>query len=286
MNSIKILKNYFELTKPRLVSLVLLSAVVGFVMATTREISWKLLTEMLIGTALTAGGSMALNQWMESERDARMKRTAVRPIPQNRISKQGALVFGWTLSISGALFLWVFVNPLSSFIAAATIVSYLFFYTPLKITSVYSTLVGAIPGALPPMIGWAAVHNTLGPGAWILFAIVFFWQMPHFLTLSWMLREQYRAADFKMLAVVDLSGEKVYREIVIYSVVMIPVSLCPVWIGMAGHFYFFGMLILGIGFLAAVLLCRNRLNEKARLLFRLSLLYLTFLQILMLFDKQ
>ncbi|MSR78144.1 MAG: protoheme IX farnesyltransferase [Candidatus Omnitrophica bacterium] len=284
--NISILQNYWELTKPRLVSLVLLSTVVGFVMAEKGSVDWKLLMLTLFGTALTAAGSMALNQWMESDRDAMMKRTAVRPIPQKRISRPQALLFGGILSLTGVALLYTFVNPISSGIAAATILSYLLVYTPLKVKTVYSTLVGALPGALPPLIGWAASRGELNFQGWTLFAIVFFWQMPHFLALSWMLRDQYKVAGFRMLAVLDPDGKQVFKEMVFYSIVMVPVSVLPSFVGLTGIVYGGIMLILSLGFLFLLWKDRNQFNEKARFLFRMSLLYLSILLIVMMIDKQ
>ena len=280
------LKDYWELSKPRLISMVLLSSMVGYYLGMKGNFSWPLFSRTLIGTALTAAGSMALNQWMETDRDAKMKRTENRPLPAGRLTGSQALSFGILTILLGIASLFFFVNKLSAMMSAFTVLSYLFFYTPLKPVTTYSTLAGAIPGAIPPLIGWAAVRGELSWEAWTLFAIIFFWQLPHFLAISWMFRHEFAAANFKMLAVVDQDGRQVARQMVYYSAILLPVSLLPTFMHLTGKVYFIGAAILGMIFIWNSLQCLRDLDGKARLLFRTSLVYLSVLLFLMVVDKQ
>lgn len=279
-------KHYWELTKPRLVSLVLLSTMVGYYLASEGNPFSQLFWLTLIGTALAAGGSMAINQWMETDRDAKMKRTAGRPLPSKKIGLVPALIFGTLLSITGIAWLFRFVNPLSALMSGVTVASYLFCYTPLKPITTHSTLIGAVPGAIPPLIGWSAACGELDFAAWVLFAIIFLWQMPHFLAISWMYRHEFRAADFRFLAVVDTDGKKVAAQMVFYSAALLLMSLIPTFLGLTGKIYFTGALILGIIFFVNALKCLKDLDQNARLLFRTSLIYLSLILILMVVDKQ
>lgn len=278
--------DYWELTKPRLVLLVLLSTVVGYFLAVDDSWDVGLLLAVLIGTAFVAASSMALNQWMEKQPDARMSRTAKRPLPAGRLDSVKALVFGIVLGITGLLILFFTTNVLTCFLSALTVISYLFLYTPLKQKTELCTIVGAIPGALPPLIGWAAVRDSISFEAWILFFIVFFWQMPHFLAIGWMYRKEYEQAGFCMLSCTDQDGQRVARQIVLYSCALLPVSLLPSVVGLTGIFYFFGAFILGIVFVVLAVLSLKNLDQKAKMLFRASIAYLTFLFIFMLLDKQ
>lgn len=278
--------DYLELTKMRLVSLTLWSTAAGFLLANPGPLNKARLFLTLAGAGLVAAGSMSLNEWLERHEDAKMSRTAKRPLPAGRLHPQTALFLGITLALAGCLLLLIKINALSAVLAALTLISYIFIYTPLKKRTELNTLVGAIPGALPPMIGWAAVHEALPWGAWSLFWIIFFWQMPHFYAISWFCRKDYAAAGFKMLSVEDASGKKVGKHIFLYTLAIILVTLLPFWAGMAGPVY--GMAALALGTVLAVLgyLAMKNLDRYARVFFRASLLYLTLLFIFMVFDKQ
>lgn len=279
------IQDYLELSKARLVSLVLLSTAVGFFLASPERADWGALLSCLLGTSFVAAGSMSLNQWMEREEDARMVRTQARPLPAGRMNPLEALVFGIVCSLAGLALLYFANNFETSLLAAITLASYVFIYTPLKRKTSLCTIVGAIPGAIPPMIGWAAAAGHCSYGAWVLFAIIFFWQMPHFLAIAWLCRNDYAAAGFKMLSVEDPEGRFVGRQIVLYSCSLLPVSLVPSAIGLTGTVYFFGALLLGAGLIALSILSYRQIETKARLLFRASILYLALLLTLMFVDK-
>jgi protoheme IX farnesyltransferase len=278
-------RDYWQLTKPRLVFLVLLSSLVGFLLASgdSLKISWLL--SMFIGTALVAAGSMALNQWMEREQDVRMSRTANRPLPSGHVEPFEALLFGVILSISGIAILSFTVETMSSFLAALTLAAYLFLYTPLKRKTELCTIVGAIPGALPTLIGWSAAKGALSFEAWILFSIVFLWQMPHFLAIGWMYRKDYANAGFCMLSVTDDDGWRVGRQIILYSLALLPVSLLPTVVGLTGRLYFIGATVSGVAFIYLGMASLRRMDEKAPSLFRASIFYLSCLLVLMVVDK-
>lgn len=278
-------KDYFELTKFRLVSLVLLSTAVGFILASEGPFNFTLLFAAMMGTSLVATGSMALNQWMEHREDAKMIRTQTRPIPAGKIQTREAFLFGLFLSGLGLLILKYGVNTSSCFLASLTLVSYIIFYTPLKKITSLCTIVGAVPGALPPLIGWVAVSGRPSYEAWVLFAIIFLWQMPHFLAIAWLYRKDFEQAGFKILSTEDPDGKQVARQILLYSSALLPVSLLPSLVGVCGFLYFFGALALGMGFVGLSLVSLTRLNEKARALFRASILHLALLLILMVLDK-
>lgn len=277
--------DFLELTKPRLVSLVLLSTAVGFFLASSERISPLFFFVVLLGTSLVAAGSMALNEWIERAEDAKMQRTLSRPIPAGRIEPLGALVFGLVLSAAGFLILFYAANPVTVLFAGLTFSVYLGLYTPLKKITSLCTPIGAIPGALPPLIGWAAVQGRVPYEAWVLFAIIFLWQMPHFLAIAWLYRKDYENAEFKMLSVDDPDGRQVGRQILLYSAALLPVSLLPSVVRMTGIFYFFGALILGIGLVTLGFVGLSRLAATARLLFRGSILYLSLLLLLMVLDR-
>lgn len=279
------LKDFLELTKPRLVSLVLLSTAVGFYLASCGAVDGTVLLRTLLGTALVAGGSMALNEWMERDEDARMKRTSSRPIPSGRIRPAFALVFGILISLAGFASLWI-IQPISALVASLIWVSYLLIYTPLKKRTSLCTLAGAIPGALPPLIGWTAASGGRPDlQAWILFLIIFLWQMPHFFAIAWLHRADYTAAGFRMLSVEDPGGNRVARQILLYSFATVQASFLASAAGLTGPVYFWGALVAGFLVLALAVTGLERLNEKARSLFRASVLYLAFLFLLMVVDK-
>jgi protoheme IX farnesyltransferase len=280
--------NYFELTKPRITFFILMSTAIGFVFGNHLGHAWTWLTliHTLLGTALIASGSATLNQWYEHESDALMKRTRSRPIPSGRVSAHGALWFGVVLSVLGFGELWLGVNLLTAALALFTLGSYLFLYTPLKRRSPISTTIGAIPGAMPPLIGYAAASGHLNWEAGILYAILFLWQFPHFYAIAWMYREDYARAGIRMLPVVEPNLDSTSRRIVLYSLFLIPISLLPKFADMAGNVYLFGALVLGLLMLAAgarTLIDNSR--PRARLVLQASVFYLPLLYGLLAFDR-
>ena len=274
------------LAKPRLNLLVVVSAVAGYVMASgdTHDV-WRLLFTV-VGTGLVAGGASAFNQVIERGPDSLMRRTRLRPIPDGRLATREAWVFGSVLTVAGLTMLALGANVLSAIVAFATLVSYAVVYTPLKRYSSFSTVVGAIPGALPPVIGWAAALDELSQGAWVLFGIVFLWQLPHFLAIAWIYREDYARAGFPMLPVIEPDGRSTARQAVIYALALLPLSLAPTAIGMTGAVYFAGALVLTLAFLAlAIKFGLSRSVADARRLFFGSIIYLPLLWMLMIANK-
>ncbi|MFM8459099.1 MAG: heme o synthase [Chthoniobacterales bacterium] len=239
-----------ELVKARLSLLTLATAMAGFALGVKDSWNWLLLAATLGGTALCAGGAAALNQWWEREHDGLMKRTRQRPLPAGRMTSSDALVAGSVLSVSGVLCLALFANLLSASLAAATIIFYILVYTPLKRVTSLNTIIGAVPGALPPLIGWTAARGSIDAEGLTLFAILFLWQMPHFLAIAWLYREDYAQAGFKMLSEGDESGVVTGRQAVIYSLALLVVSLLPSVFFAYSAVYFYGALVLGVGFTA------------------------------------
>jgi len=238
-----------------------------------------------MGTGLIASGTAALNQWYEREADRHMRRTQMRPLPSGRLTPNRALWFGIALSVAGGLELGFGVNWLSSAVGVSTLILYLFLYTPMKQKTWWSTTVGAFPGAMPPLIGYAAAAGRLTPDAWALFAILFLWQFPHFYAIAWMYREDYSRAGIKMLPVVEPDGRSTSRQILIYSVLLIPISLLPKWMGMTGGIYMAGAIALGLGFLyAGVRVSFDRTRARARRVLLASVVYLPVLYVLMVLD--
>jgi protoheme IX farnesyltransferase len=266
---------YVELTKPRLTSLVIFTTWLGFAFASHPTRYDARLFHTLIGSWLVASGAAALNEWMERDRDALMRRTQARPLPQKRLTPESAFHFGMGISMAGVMELAIFVNPLTSLLALASLGCYLLAYTPLKTRTSLCTLVGAIPGAIPPVMGWTAARNSLGPGAWTLFAILFLWQLPHFLAIAWMYREDYARAGFPMLPVIDPDGTSTGRMILLYTAVLIPVTLVPTRLGLAGFSYFWAALALGSAFFACgAWTAFYRTAASARRLLLASVMYL------------
>jgi len=286
---------YIELTKPRITWLILMSTGVGYFFGLPSADSWKgFLREIdlfpflhtLLGTALMASGTAALNQWFEREADRKMRRTANRPLPAGRVSVGGALLFGIALSLGGFAELWFGVNRLAAAVGGFTWATYLFCYTPLKQRTWWSTTVGAIPGALPPVIGFAAAAGSLTREAWVLAAILFLWQFPHFYAIAWMYKDDYARAGIRMLPVVEPDGRFTAQQIVIYGMALIPVSLTPALIGMSGVVYAAGAFILGLWFLySGVRVAFERTNIRARRVLVTSVLYLPLIYGLMLLDR-
>jgi protoheme IX farnesyltransferase len=275
--------DWIELTKPRITTLVVFTALVGFVTASAGSPWTALLLAALAGTGLVAGGASALTLVLERATDALMHRTCSRPIPAGRIRPADAGLFGALLTLAGLLLLAAASGPLAAFVAFSTWASYLFLYTPLKRRTHLATLVGAVPGALPPVIGWAAAQGRLEPGAFILFAIVFLWQIPHFLAIGWLYREDYERAGLPMLPVIDREGTLTGRQAVLHSVALLVVSLAPVVAGLGGALYLAGALVLGVALtLAALRLASARSLGAARVLFLASVLYLPALTSLLL----
>ncbi len=267
-----------ELVKARLSLLVLSTTLVGFLLGQGRSpISWIDLSATLIGTALSACGAAALNQWWERDVDALMRRTRTRPLPAGRMHPTDALLFGIFFSVFGIACL-AFVNPLAASLAAATVIVYVLIYTPLKRISSINTLVGAVPGALPPLIGWIAATGQANLPGWVLFAILWFWQMPHFLAIAWMYREEYAAAGFIFITGHDTNGGATSRQAVLYALCLLPVSLVPAFIGLNTPAYFIGALGLGAAFGAlAIRFALRRTRDAARVLFFGSIIYLPLL---------
>jgi len=280
------LKDFVELTKPRVVIMILVTTLVGFYLGTLGVPDYIRLLHTLIGTALAAGGTLALNQLMEREADAKMQRTKLRPLPDGRLQPFDALVFGFVITVGGLIHLSLMVNTLSAAVTAAIVISYLFAYTPLKQKTSLCSTVGAIPGALPPVIGWAAARGSLDIEAWILFAIMFLWQVPHSLAIGWLYREDYARAGFRLLAVVDTDGKSMSYQIVANCFALLSVGLIPSLIGLTGSLYFFTALVLGGIFLwSGINLARSCSQTAARRLIFASLLYLPILLVIMMLDK-
>jgi len=279
------MRDYIELTKPRVTWLILMSTAVGFYFGVHGAWSLAVLVHALLGTALIASGTFTLNQWYEREADAKMHRTRMRPLPTGRVTPRRAFVFGVLLSLVGFVELWLGANVLTAVLGMFTLLSYLLAYTPLKQRSKHSTTVGAVPGAMPPLIGFAASAGVLTPEAWVLFAILFFWQFPHFYSIAWMYREDYERAGIRMLPVVEPDGESTARQILIYSLLLIPVSLAPSFLAMSGRLYLVGALLLGASFVyAGIRVARERTTLRARGVLLASVMYLPLLYGLMLLD--
>jgi heme o synthase len=278
-------KDYLELTKPRITWLIVMSTAVGYYFGHSGLWSLWSVLHSLLGTALIASGTAALNQWYEREADRHMRRTQARPLPAGRLQPGQALIFGIVLALVGGLELGLFVNWLTSALGIATLAMYLFLYTPLKQKTWWSTTVGAIPGAMPPLIGYAAAANALKPEAYVLGAILFLWQFPHFYAIAWMYREDYSRAGIRMLPVVEPDGESTARQILLYSVLLIPISLLPKWMGMTGSLYMIGALALGLIFLySGIRVSMDRTKVRARNVLLASVVYLPVLYVLMVLD--
>lgn len=277
---------FCELIKARLTFLVLLTTLVGFYVGSVGAINVSVMMYALAGTGLLACGAAALNQLLERQYDAKMRRTENRPLPSGRLQPEVVLIFGGVSSMAGLILLAWAVNLLTSFLGALTLISYLFIYTPLKRVTWLNTAIGAVPGALPPLMGWTAARGELGGAGWSLFAILFFWQIPHFLAIAWLYRDEYAKAGFVMLPTVDPDGFRTGRQAVSHTVGLLLASLMPAFFGLAGTIYFAGAILLGITFLAFALLFARTLSiERARQLFFISITYLPLLLGLMVLDK-
>jgi protoheme IX farnesyltransferase len=282
----RLLGDYLILTKVRITTLVLVTAATGFLLASRDGLDVALLAWTLLGTGLAASGAAALNQVLERAVDARMQRTARRPIPAGRMSATHGLAVGLALSVAGVGVLGARVNLLTAALGAATVLLYVGVYTPLKRMTTLNTIVGAVPGAIPPVMGWTAATGALGAPAGVLFAILFLWQLPHFLAIAWIFRDDYRRGGFPMLPVVDPDGRATGHQVALYCAALVPVSLLPTLLGLTGPTYFFGALVLGVGFLAFGLrMARHRRGREARGVLLASVTYLPLLLALLIIDR-
>jgi protoheme IX farnesyltransferase len=277
---------YVTLTKPDVSFLVLMTTAAGYYMGARGPVGWVHMIHTVFGTMLIAAGTAALNHYSERESDRYMRRTASRPLPSGTLQPREALAFGVLLSVSGAVYLYFSAGLLASGLGVATCLSYLLAYTPLKKRTVWATFVGAFPGAVPPMIGWAAAAGSLDLGAWLLFAILFLWQFPHFHAIAWMYREDYARAGILMLPVVDREGTRTFRQIVLTAAALIVVSLLPSILGLAGVLYFFGALTLNLALLQVCLWAASaKTNVRAKWLMHATVLHIPLLLALMTYDK-
>jgi len=277
---------YFALTKPDVSFLVLMTTAAGYYMGARGPVNWLHMSHVIFGTLLIAGGTAALNHYVERESDRYMRRTASRPLPSGVLQPGRALAFGVALAIAGAVDLYVAAGLLASGLGVLTCLSYLLAYTPLKKRTVWATFVGAFPGAIPPMIGWVAATGSLDRGAWLLFGILFLWQFPHFYAISWMYREDYARAGILMLPVVDREGTRTFRQIILYAAALVGVSLLPAVLGLAGIVYFFGALVVCTALLQVCLwAASNKTNARAKWLMHATVLHIPLLLGLMAYDK-
>jgi protoheme IX farnesyltransferase len=277
---------YLTLTKPDVSLLVLMTTGAGFYMGARGPVDWLRLAHTVFGTMLIAAGTAALNHYIERDSDRYMRRTAARPLPSGVLKPNEALLFGVGLAIAGAADLWLAGGALASALGILTCLSYLLAYTPLKKRTVWATFVGAFPGAVPPMIGWAAATGSLDRGAWVLFAILFLWQFPHFHAIAWMYRDDYSRAGILMLPVVDRDGSRTFRQIILTSIALIGISLLPSLLGLTGALYFFGALAVSNALLQVCLWAAStKSNARAKWLMHATVLHIPLLLGLMMYDK-
>jgi len=282
----RVVADLIALTKPRVVLMILVTTVVGYYVGLSGAPDYAKFVHLLVGTLLAAGGTLALNQYWERDVDARMERTRVRPLPEGRLAPLEALLFGTAVTVAGLGYLGAFVGAMVLLVTAATTVLYLFAYTPLKLRTPLCTIVGAVPGALPPVTGWVASREAFGIGAWVLFGILFLWRLPHTLAIARLYRDDYARAGVRLLPVVDAQGTSTERQIVTGCLALLAVSLLPTLIGLAGPIYFVGAFLLGTAFV--VLGTRQALTpsaSSARHVLFASLLYLPILLALLAYDK-
>lgn len=281
-----LVSDYLELTKPRLTSMAVLTTMASFYLGAQGSQSWPLFLSTLVGTTMMGAGGGALNQVMETDLDQSMRRTRNRPLPAGRISRRDATIFGVALSCASVLYLWILVNALTGALAALALVSYLLVYTPLKRKTPLSTVVGAVPGALPALMGWTAIRGEIGLEGTLLFAILYLWQIPHFLSIAWLYREDYARAGVRVLPVVSSDGRSTSIQVLLWTVALLPISLGPGLVGITGPGYCWMALLLGGGFLyAATRMAFHRDHATARGLLLASVAYLPLLQLSMLLGK-
>lgn len=279
--------SFVELTKPRIALMLVLTSAAGFYIGTKGSFDFVLFANAMIGILLLAFGVATLNQYIERRTDALMERTAKRPIPTGRITPNEALIFGLVNCLVAELYLFFLVNPLTAVLGVTVIVGYVLLYTPLKTRTTASTAIGAIPGAMPPLMGWTAAANEITLGAWALFTMLFLWQFPHFLAIAWMYKEEYAKAGIKMLPVIERSGRITARQIVLFAIMLVPVSLAPFFLGFAGPIFLVGASLLGIWvFIESVLTARAKTVERARRLLMVSVLYLPLIFALAVIDHR
>jgi heme o synthase len=280
------LSAYAELTKPRITFLIVLTAAAGFAMGSAGSVNFMAMLSAMFGIGLLSSGIATLNQYAERDLDGLMRRTATRPLPTGKLAPWEALAFGAGITIAAEIYLLVLVNPLSALLGLTVIAGYLFAYTPLKTRSSLSTMVGAFPGAVPPLIGWTAARDSISLEGWVLFAILFLWQFPHFLAIAWMYREDYSRAGILMLPVVEPDGRVTAQQIVVYTLMLLPVSVLPTFLGMSGRIYLVGAVLLGLLFLYSSLCAAFSMSrQQARRLLLASVLYLPLLFILMVLNR-
>ena len=281
------LRDYLELTKPRITILILICTAVGYAFGAGNSLQWLTLAHALIGTALLASGTAALNQWYEVDSDAKMLRTRNRPLVAGRMKRSHGLIFGTLLSVAGFAELWYGTNLLAAALGLFTLLSYLLLYTPLKRRSPVCTIIGAVPGAMPPVIGYAAAGRGLGAGALSLFLILFVWQFPHFDAIAWIYRKDYARGGIRMLPVIEPDGESTVMRVVICSVLLIPISLIPCFLGMTGALYATAAVMAGFGMLYfGAQLARKRTIAGARAVLLASVSYLPAMLAVMLLDRR
>jgi protoheme IX farnesyltransferase len=279
-------RDYLELSKSRIVLMVLITTAAGYLFA-AETVNPILMLHALLGTALVAAGTNALNQYVEREHDGRMNRTRSRPLPAGRITPRAALIFSSAIAILGTAYLGLAVNWLTAALGAFTLTSYIFVYTPLKRVSTICTIIGAIPGAVPPLMGWTAATNELGVGGWIIFGILFFWQLPHFMAISWLYREDYARGGYVMLSTIDADGTAVARQAIYYTLALLPLSVAPTFLGLTGTVYLVGATAAGAALLAyAIRFFFERSTGHARGLFMISNLYLLTVMLLLVVDAR
>lgn len=277
---------YVALTKPDVSFLVLITTAAGYYMGARGPIAWLHMLHTVFGTMLIASGTAALNHYMERESDRHMRRTASRPLPSGLLQPWEALLFGVALSLAGALYLYLTTGPLAAGLGAASCLSYLLAYTPLKKRTVWATFVGAFPGAVPPLIGWAAAAGSLDLGAWLLFAMLFLWQFPHFHAIAWMYREDYARAGILMLPVVDREGVRTFRQIILTAALLMAISILPSFFGMTGVLYLVSALVVNVALLQVCLWAAHaKTNMRAKWLMHATVLHIPLLLGLMIYDK-
>ena len=277
---------YFELTKPSITFMILISTALGYYLGSDGILDFKRFFFTLLGSCLVSSGAGALNHFAEMETDRLMTRTSKRPLPSGIVAPDHARIFGITFILFGTFLLYVFTNPLTALLALITSLLYIFIYTPLKKMTWLNTSIGAIPGSIPPLGGWVAAKGVLEPEAWILFAILFLWQHPHFYAIALMFKEDYEKAGLKMLTVLEPDGRRTNRQIIWHSLLLIPVSLVPVYMNLLGIIYFYGALLLGLGYLlSGFMLVKKYSVDNARSLLRMSVIYLPALFGIILLDR-
>ena len=281
-----LMEAYYELTKPSITFMILISTALGYYMGGNGIANYIHFFFTILGSCLISSGSGALNHFAEADSDKIMRRTNLRPIPAGLISAENAMLFGIALILSGSAILYWIINPLTCLLALITSLMYLFIYTPLKKLTWLNTSVGAIPGSIPPIGGWVAATGRLDPEAWILFAILFFWQHPHFYAIALMFKDDYKKAGLKMLPVMEPDGSRTNRQIIWHSFLLIPVSVVPVYIGILGMIYFWSAIILGVGYLiSGFTLAKQYSVDNARFVLRVSVFYLPILFLTIIIDK-